>query len=63
MNKTVTMLRLNNVSFHVQDCSMHTASCVTFSCVLRNMSTAATLTLRARVWNSTLLEVKIVIFV
>ncbi|XP_062859442.1 integrin alpha-3b [Trichomycterus rosablanca] len=38
------------------DCSMHSARCVSFSCVLRNMSSTATLTVRARVWNSTLLE-------
>ncbi|XP_027018962.2 integrin alpha-3b isoform X2 [Tachysurus fulvidraco] len=41
---------------HLLDCAVQTARCVTFSCPLRNMSTAASLTVRARVWNSTMLE-------
>ncbi|XP_053540958.1 integrin alpha-3b isoform X4 [Ictalurus punctatus] len=38
------------------DCAEQTARCVTFSCPLRNMSTTSSLTVRARVWNSTMLE-------
>ncbi|KAI5627407.1 integrin alpha-3 precursor, partial [Silurus asotus] len=41
---------------YLLDCEQQTARCVTFSCPLRNMSTAASLTVRARVWNSTMLE-------
>ncbi|TSK14532.1 Integrin alpha-3 [Bagarius yarrelli] len=41
---------------YLLDCAVQTARCVTFSCPLRNMSTAASLTVRARVWNSTMLE-------
>ncbi|XP_066522557.1 integrin alpha-3b [Hoplias malabaricus] len=41
---------------HLLDCSMHTARCVVFSCPLRNMSNKATVILRARVWNSTMME-------
>ncbi|MGH0152529.1 UNVERIFIED_CONTAM: hypothetical protein FKN15_045692 [Acipenser sinensis] len=38
------------------DCSQNTASCITFSCPLLNMTNKATVIVRARVWNSTLLE-------
>ncbi|KAM9462317.1 integrin alpha-3b [Clarias gariepinus] len=41
---------------YLMDCAMQTARCLTFSCPLRNMSTSASLTIRARVWNSTMLE-------
>ncbi|KAK3559941.1 hypothetical protein QTP86_029543, partial [Hemibagrus guttatus] len=41
---------------YLLDCAVQTARCVTFSCPLRNMSTAASLTVRTRVWNSTMLE-------
>ncbi|XP_076856786.1 integrin alpha-3b isoform X2 [Brachyhypopomus gauderio] len=38
------------------ECSKQTARCLNFSCPLKNMSTKATVTVRARVWNSTMLE-------
>ncbi|MGH0132868.1 UNVERIFIED_CONTAM: hypothetical protein FKN15_000955 [Acipenser sinensis] len=38
------------------DCSQKTANCITFSCPLLNMTNEATVIVRARVWNSTLLE-------
>ncbi|MBN3272574.1 ITA3 protein, partial [Polyodon spathula] len=38
------------------DCSQKTANCITFSCPLLNMTNKATVIVRARVWNSTLLE-------
>uniref|UniRef100_UPI00398E9A25 integrin alpha-3b n=1 Tax=Pristiophorus japonicus TaxID=55135 RepID=UPI00398E9A25 len=39
------------------DCGQkHTARCKQFKCLLRNMTHKATITLRARVWNSTFLE-------
>ncbi|XP_072524174.1 integrin alpha-3b isoform X1 [Salminus brasiliensis] len=41
---------------HLLECSKQTAHCVTFSCPLRNMSTKAAVTVRARVWNTTMLE-------
>uniref|UniRef100_A0A3B1KM90 Integrin, alpha 3b n=1 Tax=Astyanax mexicanus TaxID=7994 RepID=A0A3B1KM90_ASTMX len=41
---------------HLLDCSKQTARCVTFSCPLTNMSTSAEITVRARVWNTTMLE-------
>nr|XP_046270216.1 integrin alpha-3-like isoform X2 [Scatophagus argus] len=37
------------------DC-VHGANCVTFVCPLVNMNNSATLTVRARLWNSTLIE-------
>ncbi|XP_039979414.1 integrin alpha-3-like isoform X2 [Xiphias gladius] len=37
------------------DC-MHGAKCVTFVCPLINMNNSATLTVRARLWNSTMIE-------
>ncbi|KAI4898171.1 hypothetical protein NFI96_016261 [Prochilodus magdalenae] len=41
---------------HLLECSKQTARCVTFSCPLVNMSTKAEVIVRARVWNSTMLE-------
>nr|XP_015217779.1 PREDICTED: integrin alpha-3 isoform X2 [Lepisosteus oculatus]XP_015217780.1 PREDICTED: integrin alpha-3 isoform X2 [Lepisosteus oculatus] len=38
------------------DCAVSTARCEKFTCPLRNMSNEAQVTVRARVWNSTLLE-------
>ncbi|KAK6473223.1 integrin alpha-3-like isoform X1 [Huso huso] len=38
------------------DCFQNTTSCITFSCPLLNMTNKATVIVRARVWNSTLLE-------
>ncbi|XP_010892798.2 integrin alpha-3b [Esox lucius] len=38
------------------ECSLGTAHCVTFTCPLVNMSSSAKIIVRARVWNSTLLE-------
>ncbi|XP_036407895.1 integrin alpha-3-like isoform X1 [Megalops cyprinoides] len=37
-------------------CDQGTARCVTFACPLRNMNHSAELIVRARVWNSTMLE-------
>ncbi|XP_037647357.1 integrin alpha-3-like isoform X2 [Sebastes umbrosus] len=37
------------------DC-VHGANCVTFVCPLNNMKNSATLTVRARLWNSTMME-------
>ncbi|XP_029428512.1 integrin alpha-3 [Rhinatrema bivittatum] len=37
-------------------CSQGTARCIRFSCPLRSLTKAATVTVRARVWNSTFLE-------
>uniref|UniRef100_A0AAQ4PAM8 Integrin alpha-2 domain-containing protein n=1 Tax=Gasterosteus aculeatus aculeatus TaxID=481459 RepID=A0AAQ4PAM8_GASAC len=39
----------------VQDC-FHGAKCVTFVCPLTNMKNTATVTLKARLWNSTMME-------
>ncbi|XP_026877673.2 integrin alpha-3b isoform X2 [Electrophorus electricus] len=41
---------------YLLECSKRTARCMIFSCPLSNMSTRATVTVRARVWNSTMLE-------
>ncbi|KAL7869844.1 hypothetical protein AOLI_G00138320 [Acnodon oligacanthus] len=41
---------------HLLECSLQTARCVTFSCPLKNMSTKAAVIVRARVWNSTMME-------
>nr|XP_055049279.1 integrin alpha-3 isoform X2 [Misgurnus anguillicaudatus]XP_055049282.1 integrin alpha-3 isoform X2 [Misgurnus anguillicaudatus] len=38
------------------DCTTGTALCQTFTCPLRDMKSKATLTVRARLWNSTMLE-------
>ncbi|XP_057202203.1 integrin alpha-3 isoform X2 [Triplophysa rosa] len=38
------------------DCTTGTALCQTFTCPLLDMNTSATLTVRARLWNSTMLE-------
>ncbi|XP_048869766.1 integrin alpha-3b isoform X1 [Brienomyrus brachyistius] len=45
--------RLENIWL---DCMHGTARCTTFSCPLYNMSTTAIVIVRARVWNSTMLE-------
>uniref|UniRef100_A0AAX7SQ70 Integrin alpha-2 domain-containing protein n=1 Tax=Astatotilapia calliptera TaxID=8154 RepID=A0AAX7SQ70_ASTCA len=38
------------------DCSKGTAKCVTFTCPLLNVSNSATIYVRSRLWNSTMLE-------
>ncbi|KAK2829162.1 hypothetical protein Q7C36_017152 [Tachysurus vachellii] len=38
------------------NCTSGTANCTTFSCYLHNMTTTATVTVRSRLWNSTMLE-------
>lgn len=48
-----------NVCLCVQDC-VHGAKCVTFVCPLINMNKSATLTVRARLWNATMIEVQTV---
>ncbi|KAM8844188.1 LOW QUALITY PROTEIN: integrin alpha-3-like [Spinachia spinachia] len=40
---------------YILDCS-HGAKCVTFVCPLTNMKNTATVTLKARLWNSTMIE-------
>ncbi|XP_059893762.1 integrin alpha-3b [Gadus macrocephalus] len=40
----------------ILDCATGTARCVTFTCPLVDMQTEAKVTVRSRVWNSTLLE-------
>uniref|UniRef100_A0A671VA74 Integrin alpha-3-like n=1 Tax=Sparus aurata TaxID=8175 RepID=A0A671VA74_SPAAU len=44
-----------NVCLFMKDC-VHGANCVTFVCPLLNMNNSATLTVRARLWNSTMIE-------
>lgn len=46
-----------NVCLFMKDC-VHGANCVTFVCPLLNMNNSATLTVRARLWNSTMIEVQ-----
>lgn len=41
----------------LKDCSKQTARCVTFTCPLLNMTREATIVVRSRLWNSTMLEV------
>ncbi|XP_061665533.1 integrin alpha-3b [Syngnathoides biaculeatus] len=41
---------------HLLECSKDTARCVTFTCPLFNMSNSAEIRVRARLWNSTMLE-------
>ncbi|XP_077406914.1 integrin alpha-3b isoform X2 [Vanacampus margaritifer] len=41
---------------HLLECSKGTARCVTFTCPLLNMSNSAKIHVRARLWNSTMLE-------
>ncbi|XP_058270381.1 integrin alpha-3 [Hemibagrus wyckioides] len=38
------------------NCTSGTAKCTTFRCFLHNMTTTATVTVRSRLWNSTMLE-------
>uniref|UniRef100_A0A3Q3GUM2 Integrin alpha third immunoglobulin-like domain-containing protein n=1 Tax=Labrus bergylta TaxID=56723 RepID=A0A3Q3GUM2_9LABR len=45
----------------VQDC-VHGAKCVKFTCPLGNMDNSATLTVRARLWNSTMIEVETILY-
>lgn len=40
-----------------KDCAKQTARCVTFTCPLLNMTKEAKVTVRSRLWNSTMLEV------
>uniref|UniRef100_A0A8C4SYM2 Integrin, alpha 3b n=1 Tax=Erpetoichthys calabaricus TaxID=27687 RepID=A0A8C4SYM2_ERPCA len=42
-----------------QDCSQHTANCIRVHCPLVNMTQEAKVTVRSRVWNSTLLELSL----
>ncbi|KAJ8384194.1 hypothetical protein AAFF_G00207420 [Aldrovandia affinis] len=42
--------------YYLLDCELGTARCVRFSCPLHNMTNMATVIVRARVWNSTMLE-------
>ncbi|XP_067100400.1 integrin alpha-3b isoform X1 [Osmerus mordax] len=51
----ITVLSPRKETF-LLDCSLNTARCVTFTCPLTNMSQSAQVTVRARVWNSTMLE-------
>lgn len=41
----------------LKDCSKGTARCVNFTCPLLNMTNSARIDVRARLWNSTMLEV------
>ncbi|KAK9529885.1 hypothetical protein VZT92_012455 [Zoarces viviparus] len=41
---------------YLLECSKGTARCVTFTCPLLNMTDSATIYVRARLWNSTMLE-------
>uniref|UniRef100_A0A8C4SZW2 Integrin, alpha 3b n=1 Tax=Erpetoichthys calabaricus TaxID=27687 RepID=A0A8C4SZW2_ERPCA len=41
------------------DCSQHTANCIRVHCPLVNMTQEAKVTVRSRVWNSTLLELSL----
>lgn len=41
---------------YLLDCGLGTARCVRFSCPLQNMTNMAAVIVRARVWNSTMLE-------
>ncbi|XP_034049610.1 integrin alpha-3b isoform X2 [Thalassophryne amazonica] len=41
---------------YLLECSTGTARCVTFTCPLHNMTSSAKITVRSRVWNSTMLE-------
>ncbi|XP_030610282.1 integrin alpha-3b [Archocentrus centrarchus] len=41
---------------YLLECSKGTAKCVTFSCPLLNMSNTATIYVRSRLWNGTMLE-------
>ncbi|XP_035471592.2 integrin alpha-3-like isoform X2 [Scophthalmus maximus] len=52
---TVLHLQGQKKKSYTLDC-VHGAECVTFVCPLINMSDSATLTIKARLWNSTLLE-------
>ncbi|KAM6951048.1 integrin alpha-3b [Aplochiton taeniatus] len=51
----ITVLSPRKESY-LLECSKGTARCVTFTCPLLNMSTSATILVRSRVWNSTMLE-------
>ncbi|KAJ8365029.1 hypothetical protein SKAU_G00138600 [Synaphobranchus kaupii] len=42
--------------YYLLDCRLGTARCVRFSCPLQNMTNMAVVIVRARVWNSTMLE-------
>lgn len=61
-DQTKTKLRVFWLSLLIlsqcQDCAMGTALCQTFTCPLLGMDISANLTVRARVWNSTMLEVR-----
>ncbi|XP_061611298.1 integrin alpha-3b [Phyllopteryx taeniolatus] len=52
---TLTLLTPRKES-HLLECSSGTARCVTFTCPLLNMSNSAKIHVRARLWNSTMLE-------
>ncbi|XP_051925586.1 integrin alpha-3b isoform X2 [Hippocampus zosterae] len=52
---TLTLLTPRKES-HLLECAERTARCVTFTCPLLNMSNWAQIHVRARLWNSTMLE-------
>uniref|UniRef100_A0A3Q2XZP6 Integrin, alpha 3b n=1 Tax=Hippocampus comes TaxID=109280 RepID=A0A3Q2XZP6_HIPCM len=52
---TITLLTPRKES-HLLECAEGTARCVTFTCPLLNMSNSAKIHVRARLWNSTMLE-------
>nr|XP_057917211.1 integrin alpha-3b [Doryrhamphus excisus] len=52
---TLTLLTPRKESY-LLECSKGTARCVTFTCPLLNMTTSAKIYVRARLWNSTMLE-------
>ncbi|XP_051249599.1 integrin alpha-3 isoform X2 [Dicentrarchus labrax] len=56
-DKTLPVLHLQGQKkkSYTLDC-VHGANCVTFVCPLVNMNNSATLTVRARLWNSTMIE-------
>ncbi|XP_075939523.1 integrin alpha-3-like isoform X1 [Anarhichas minor] len=53
--KPLPVLHQKKKTSYILDC-VHGAKCVTFVCPLTNMKNSATLTVRARLWNSTMME-------
>ncbi|KAG7492422.1 hypothetical protein MATL_G00014280 [Megalops atlanticus] len=49
-------LQTSHKEYYLLDCERGTARCVKFTCPLHNMTNNAKLIVRARVWNSTMLE-------
>ncbi|KAJ8264685.1 hypothetical protein GJAV_G00152510 [Gymnothorax javanicus] len=54
--KAAITLQTAQKQYYLLDCGLRSARCVRFSCPLRDMTNEATITIRARVWNSTMLE-------